>query len=90
MYDVDKLLTILTNPTYRVIDENGKVFPPSNEMYTLIEMAMDHNPKHIYTIVKNNRQGIYDRLLHAFSITLPTDETVIDESFNPQISQPLL
>lgn len=26
MYDIEKLLKILTDPVYRVIDENGNVF----------------------------------------------------------------
>lgn len=92
MYDVVKLLTVLTDPVYRVVDENGKVFLPSNEIYKLIERQMDGNPKakHIYTIIKNNRQGVYNSLLRAFSITLPIDETKMDESFNPNISAPLI
>jgi len=87
MYDIEKLLTILTNPIYRVINENGNVFPPSNEIYGLIERAMDGNPKakHVYTILKN-RNGIHDSVLRAFSITLTTNETAMDESFNPNIS----
>jgi len=86
MYDIEKLLTILTNPIYRVIDENGNVFPLSNEIYGLIERAMDGNPKakHVYTILKNNGNGIQDSILRAFSIT--TNETAMDESFNQNIS----
>lgn len=88
MYDIEKLLNILTNPSYKTIDENGNVLPPSNKIYSLIETAMNGNPKakHVYTILKNNRNDVYNKLLDAFSITLPIDETVIDESFNPNIS----
>jgi len=89
MYDIEKLLTILTNPIYRVINENGNVFPPSNEIYGLIQSqpTIELNPKakHVYTILKN-RNGIHDSVLRAFSITLTTNETAMDESFNPNIS----
>lgn len=89
MYDIEKLLKILMDPAYIVIDENGKVFPPSNEIYKLIEMAMDGNPKakHVYTIVKSNRNKFYDNLLRAFSITSTIiNKSATDDSFNPNIS----
>lgn len=53
-------------------------------MYVSIETAMDGNPKakHVYVIVKINQNGIYDRLLSTFSITLND----IDKSVNSDVS----
>lgn len=88
MYDIEKLVKVLTNDCYKVVDENGKVFPPSNGIYKLIGTTMEGNPKakHVYTIVKNNRHDIYDKILKAFDIILPLTEPELEESYNPNVS----
>lgn len=49
MYDIEKLQQLLTIEEYKVIDDNGKVLPSSNQVYKNIS-AMDGNPsaKRIY------------------------------------------
>lgn len=71
MYDKEKLRDILTNDKYKTDD--GKIFPPSYAVYFLISEALENNgshitPKHIYTILKNDRSGIYSAVLKAFCI----------------------
>jgi len=41
MYDIEKLKKILTTHEYRIIDDNGKILPPSNPIYQRISKDMD-------------------------------------------------
>ena len=88
MYDIEKLRKLLTTEEYRVVDDNAKVLPPSNQIYKNISEAMDSNPsaKHAYIIVKNNRNGIYDFILASFGLVDPSLQENQDHSFNPNIS----
>lgn len=40
MYDKVKLLDVLTNKDYRTVDGDGKVFPPSHKIYTIISETL--------------------------------------------------
>jgi len=53
MYDIEKLRKLLTTEEYKVIDDNGKVLPSSNQIYKNVSEAMDGNPsaKHIYILL---------------------------------------
>ena len=75
MYDKVKLLGILTNKDYRTVDDDGKVFPPIHKIYTIISEALAIkevciSTKHIYTILRNNRNDIYSAVLQAFQINI--------------------
>lgn len=66
MYDKVKLYDILRNDDYKTVNEEGKIFPPSHVVYDLIAdeyeqdlSQMGITPKHIYTILKNDRNGMY-------------------------------
>lgn len=88
MYDIEKLQKLLTIEEYKIIDDNGKVLPPSNQIYKNISEAMDGNPnaKHAYIIVKNNRNGIYDLILTSFGLLNSTIQRNQDYFFDPNIS----
>lgn len=73
MYDKEKLRDILINDEYKTVDDNGKIFPPSHDIYrmiseTLINSGSHITPKHIYTILKNDRNGMYSAVLKTFGI----------------------
>lgn len=77
MYDKEKLCDIITNDEYRTIDDKGNVFPPSHGVYHMISQTLENSgsyitPKHVYTIVKNNRNGIYNIVLQAFNVDKKT------------------
>lgn len=88
MYNIDKLRVILTNVEYKTVNEDGQCFPPSNDVYKRISIAMNGNPssKHVYTIVKNNRNGLYNEVLNAFNIKNSSLEATGDCSFDPNES----
>lgn len=73
MYDKEKLLKILIDEKNKTIDDDGKVFPPSHVIYRCISEALINSgphvtPNHVYTILKNDRSGMYKAVLNAFSI----------------------
>jgi len=73
MYDKEKLYNILTNDKYKTVNNDGKIFPLSHAVYCLISKALQNNgshiiSKHIYTILKNDRSGMYSAVLKAFCI----------------------
>lgn len=88
MYEIEKLRNLLSTEEYKVIDDNGRVLPPSNQIYKNISEAMDGNPsaKHVYVIVKNNRNGIYDFVLTSFGLLDSINQRSQDHSFDPDIS----
>jgi len=73
MYDKIKLLEILLHSDFRTIDDNGKLFAPSSEIYRVIADKMKQfncniSPKHIYVIINENRSRYRDKILEAFNI----------------------
>lgn len=73
MYDKNKLLEILLHPDFRTVDDNGKAFEPSNEIYRIISDKMKEfncniSAKHVYVIINENRSGYKDKVLEAFNI----------------------
>lgn len=73
MYDKEKLHDIITKDEYRTIGDDGKIFPPSHDIYRIISQTLTSNeshitPKNIYTILKNDRNGMYSAALKAFDI----------------------
>lgn len=72
MYNI-QLLELLTNSTYRSIDDNGLPFKPSHNVYREISQEMEtlgssYSPKHVYQILKDNRGEMHDSVLRAFNI----------------------
>jgi len=87
MYDKEKLHDILINDEYRMIDDNGKIFPPSHDIYRTISETLKNSgshitPKHIYTILKNNRNGLYNAVLRAFGVAAYNESKNSDSTFN--------
>lgn len=90
MYDKNKLLDILIKSEYKTVDNDGKIFTPSHDVYAKISETLQNSgshitAKHIYTILKNDRNGIYTAVLKAFGInkktTIQSNESK-DSTFN--------
>ncbi|KOB65684.1 Uncharacterized protein OBRU01_22372 [Operophtera brumata] len=67
------LREILSDADYRTIDDGGSLLPPSNEIFQIISEKMAEKgslitPKHVYTIINNNRAGFRDMILKVFDI----------------------
>lgn len=88
MYDIEKLRTLLISEEYRTVNEIGQCFPPSNEVFKRISNVLDGNPssKHVYTIVKNNRNSLYEAIVNAFEIKNISVQVNGDYSFDPNAS----
>ncbi|KAL0107449.1 hypothetical protein PUN28_011882 [Cardiocondyla obscurior] len=76
MYDKEKLLDILIKEEFRTITSDGKVLPPSHAIYGSISKELEKSgchitSKHIYTILKNDRNGLYSATLKEFGINKP-------------------
>ncbi|KOB61895.1 Uncharacterized protein OBRU01_25170 [Operophtera brumata] len=72
-YDKVALREILSDADYRTIDDGGSLLPPSNEIFQIISEKMAEKgslitPKHVYTIINNNRAGFRDMVLKVFNI----------------------
>jgi len=87
MYDVDKLKKILINRGYKIIDNRGKILPPSNPIYGYISKNMDGklSAKHIYVIAKNNRNGIHDYILNYYGLNSTESQNDLN-SFQPNMT----
>lgn len=73
MYDKLKLRDILLQSDCRTLDDVGYPFPPKADVYKLISSKMkndgsDISAKHVYVIVRENRNGYTDLIKKAFSI----------------------
>lgn len=73
MYDVETLLSLLICEEYRIIDDNGKIYPPSHEIYKkisekMLECNSKISPKHIYQILRTDRKKMFTSVLNAFDI----------------------
>lgn len=74
MYDKSILLEILLQDECRTLNDDGKPYPPSALVYTTISHKMrkrgfNITPKHIYVIVRENRNGYKNQLQHHLGIT---------------------
>ncbi|KOB71910.1 Uncharacterized protein OBRU01_12803 [Operophtera brumata] len=72
-YDKVALREILSDADYRTIDDGGSLLPPSNEIFQIISEKMAEKgslitPKHVYTIINNNRAGFRDMILKVFDV----------------------
>lgn len=70
MYDKEKLHNVITNDEYKTVDE-GKIFPHFHDLYRMISETLVNSgsyitPKHVYTILKNNKSGMYSIALKTF------------------------
>lgn len=81
MYDKKILGELLAREEYRTIDDKGNILFPSNVVYGNISLAMSQRgshmtAKHIYTVLRQNRTGLYDHVLRTFNI----DHEAFDKS----------
>lgn len=77
MYDKIKLESILTDQNFRAVNDVGRPFIPSHEVYEKISDEMRNqgstiSKKHVYQILKSNRGGMLDILLTKFNIVKET------------------
>lgn len=89
MYDKAILLEILLQDEYRTLDNDGKPYPPSTVVYNNISEKMRErgstiSAKHIYVIVRQNRNGFNDLLQQHFGIN-PTDKHEFSDSVDTSI-----
>lgn len=75
MYDQSKLIQILKMPEYKCFYPNGKCFPPANPIYLSIcekmkELDSHITPKHVYTIMNEDRRGIATEVLKGYGIDI--------------------
>lgn len=73
MYDKFILFEILLQDECRTLNNDGKPYPPSALVYTLCankmrERSLNITPKHIYVIIRKNRNGYKDKLQYHFGI----------------------
>jgi len=90
MYDKSVLLEILLQDDYRTLDSDGKPYPPSASVYTIISQKMHERncnitAKHIYVIVNENRNGYKNLLLQHYNIN--TDCQIEKNINNTSISE---
>ena len=72
-YDKVALQQILLDPKNCPLNSKGRILPPSDEIFRTISRLMENNgskitPKHIHTIINNNRNGFKDYILEKCSI----------------------
>lgn len=73
MYDKTILLEILLTDECRTLDNDGKPYPPTAPVYSTISEKMRErdstiSAKHVYVIVRQNRNGFNDLLQRHFNI----------------------
>lgn len=89
MYDKSVLLEILLLDDCRTLDNDGKPYPPSKPVYTTISQKMQERnchitPKHVYVIVRENRNGYRNLLLQHYNIN---SDYQIEKSVDTSISR---
>lgn len=89
MYDKEKLLQTLGRAEYRTIDENGGVLLPSHNVYKEISDQMNSlgsviSAKHVYTVLKENRNGMKDYVKRTFNINqnVEINESLEDDNLS--------
>lgn len=89
MYDRQKLFETLGRAEYRTIDENGKILSPSHDVFKNISNHMHSlgspiTPKHVYTIINTNRNGMKDYVMRMFNINKSAEmnKSVDDNTFD--------
>jgi len=88
MYDKTILLEILLDDTCRTVDNNGKPYPPTAPVYVTVSQKMKERgskitPKHVYVIVRENRNGYRDTLLKHLGIK-SSEEEKLDSTCNSE------
>ena len=82
---ISKLEELLRLTEFKdVVACNGKIVPPSSEIYKNLSNAMERAnkmlPKYIYTVLLKNRYNVYSNLLSFLNIEAPVDEMSFDQS----------
>jgi len=72
-YNKDLLRDILLRDDCRTLDNNGKILPPSNQVYRVISdrMALEKShikSSHVYTIVNTDRNRFRTLLIEAYKL----------------------
>lgn len=86
MYDKEKLYSLLTK-VYKCIDDVGNVLPPSSKIYKKVAESMSDygskmSSKHVYTVLKTNRTGLYESVLEAFNIEKEIPPSEFSDTFS--------
>lgn len=73
----------MLDPLYRTVDDNGKVLPPSNEVFQKISNEMSERGSHItrehvYTILQKGRGMFYKEVLRALNIDVTVNEHLLE------------
>lgn len=86
-YNKDALQKILSKPECLALTDAGRVLPPSHEVFKVIANLMLKEgcvvtPKHVHTIINNNRNGSKDHILAFFNIAVAKPVSVSEFSNN--------
>lgn len=78
---------ILSKPECLALTDAGRVLPPSHEVFRHISDLMLKEgcvvtPKHVHTIINNNRNGAKDHILTFFKIAIAEPKSVSEFSSN--------
>lgn len=91
-YNKVTLQQILSKPECCPLTDTGRVLPPSHNVYKIISKLMFDEgsvitPKHVHTIINNNRNDFKQFVLKTFNISEVELSTGIDENFSMNISR---
>lgn len=89
MYDKDILSEILLQDEFRTLNNDGEPYPPSAFVYIAISQEMQKrgsniSPKHVYVIVRENRNEYKDLLQQNFNIK-PNRSSIVLNSNNSSV-----
>lgn len=82
MAPIQALENLLLCPEYRhILDELGKPVCPKSAVYKEISSILTEkiSPKYIYTILLQNRYGLYDKILHYHNLKQFSKEPTISD-----------
>ncbi|CAG4958707.1 unnamed protein product [Colias eurytheme] len=85
VYDKIALGEILSDAECRTINDNGRLHPPSHEVYRKFSNLMADKgsvitPKHVHTIINNNRAGFRDTIMRVFGIRERERSTSVNDA----------
>lgn len=91
-YDKVILQQILSKSECCPLTDTGRVLSPSHEVYKIIsKLMLDEGsvitPKHVHTIINNNRNGFKQFVLKMFNISEIEVSTCIDGDFSMNVSR---
>lgn len=90
MYDKSILSEILLQDGYRTLNNDGEPYLPSAPVYITISQEIQKrgsniSPKHVYVILRENRNGYRDLLQQNFNIKPSNGPSVVLNSNNSSV-----